>query len=114
MKKTNEKICKVIGIIYGYGILISLFAGGLTFFGYVVAICIGGEVATKICEIIYKDIFPIIIIFASVMVVLGVIKMYLSGEVALSIEKKRKANKEKKEKKAKIKEETTSQTEEKN
>ena len=50
MKKTIEKICKVIGIIYGYGILISLFAGGLTFFGYVVAICVGGEVASKICE----------------------------------------------------------------
>lgn len=102
MKKFIEKTCKVLGIIYGYGILITLFAGGLTFFGYVVALCIGGDTATKICTVIYKEILPIIIITGSVMVVLGVIKMYLSGEVALSIEKKRKSSKEKKEKKANV------------
>lgn len=113
MKKVLDKISNILGIIYGYGILITLFAGGFTFFGYVVAICIGGTTATEICNVIYKNIVPIIVTVASCMVVLGVIKMYLSGEVALSIEKKRKASKEKKEKKAKSKEETTSQTEEK-
>ncbi len=100
MKKFLEKTAKWLGIIYGYGILITLFAGALTFFGYIVAICIGGEVATEICVVIYKEIFPWIIRVASLMVVLGVIKMYLSGEVALSIEKKKKKQQEKKAKKA--------------
>lgn len=104
MKKFIEKTCKVLGVIYGYGILITLFAGGLTFLGYVVALCIGGDTATRICEIIYKDIFPAIIITGSVMVILGVIKMYLSGEVALSIEKKRKKSKEKRQDKEEKKE----------
>ena len=96
MKKFLEKTCKILGIIYGYGILVVLFAGGLTFFGYVVALCIGGDVATQICNFIYKEIFKAIIITGSVMVLLGVIKMYLSGEVALSIEKKRKESKQRK------------------
>ena len=100
MKKFLEKTCKVLGVIYGYGILITLFAGGLTFFGYVVALCVGGDVAAKICEILYKHVFKYIIIASSCVVILGIIKMYLSGEVALSIEKKKKESKAKKQKKA--------------
>ena len=99
MKKFLEKTCNVLGVIYGYGILITLFAGGLTFFGYVVALCIGGDVAAQICEILYKHVFKIIIIASSCVVILGIIKMYLSGEVALSIEKKKKESRAKKEKK---------------
>ena len=100
MKKFLEKTCNVLGVIYGYGILITLFAGGLTFFGYVVALCVGGDVAAKICEILYKHVFKYIIIASSCVVILGIIKMYLSGEVALSIEKKKKESKAKKQKKA--------------
>ena len=96
MKKFLEKTCKVLGVIYGYGILITLFAGGLTFFGYVVALCVGGDVAAKICEILYKHVFKYIIIASSCVVILGIIKMYLSGEVALSIEKKKKESKKRK------------------
>ena len=53
----------------------------------------------KIVVIFILSIFKVIIISGSVMVLLGVIKMYLSGEVALSIEKKRKDKKLKKENK---------------
>ena len=37
MKKFTE-ICK---LVFGYGIMISLFAGGLTFFAYLIALIIG-------------------------------------------------------------------------
>ena len=43
MKNLCKKISDVLKTIFGYGIMISLFAGGLTFFGYVVALCIGGD-----------------------------------------------------------------------
>ena len=38
MKATLKKISDVCKIIFGYGIMIVLFAGGLTFFGYVAAL----------------------------------------------------------------------------
>ena len=80
MKKTLNKIADIIGWIYGYGIMISLFIGGLSFLGYVAALIIGGEGANAICVFIYKTIYPWLIIATSVIVLLGILKMYLKGD----------------------------------
>ena len=53
MKKVFEKIADMIKIIFGYGIMICLLVGGLTFFGYLIALCIGGDAAGVICMVIY-------------------------------------------------------------
>ena len=89
MKEICKKISNVLKTIFGYGIMITLFAGGLTFFGYVAALIIGGSTATAICTVIYKDIVPIIIYTSVIMVLLGLVAMYLAGEVALTPEKKK-------------------------
>jgi hypothetical protein len=70
-------------MIFGYGIMIVLFAGGLTFFGYVAALIIGGETATAICTWIYKSFIPIIIYASTVLILFGLLTMYLAGEKAL-------------------------------
>lgn len=88
MKKICQKLSKVLRKIFGYGIVATLFAGGLTFFGYVAALIIGGETATMICTVIYKNIIPVIIYSSVIMVLMGLLVMYLSGEVALTPEKK--------------------------
>lgn len=89
MKEFCKKLAGVLKTVFGYGIMISLFAGGLTFFGYVVALIIGGDTATAICTVIYKDIIPIIIYLSVIMVLLGLVAMYLNGETALTPEKKK-------------------------
>lgn len=83
MKTVVKKIADIIQVIYGYGILVCLFAGGLSFFGYLVALIIGGETATMICIFIYKTLFPYLVYLLSGIVLLGLIKMYLCGEKAL-------------------------------
>lgn len=88
MKAFCKKLSDIIKVIFGYGIMISLFAGGLTFFGFVVALIIGGDTATAICVAIQKEIFPIIIYLSVIMVLLGLVAMYLAGEKALTPEKK--------------------------
>ena len=88
MKEFCKKLSKVLKTIFGYGIMIALFAGGLTFFGYLAALIIGGDVAGLICAFIYKKIVPVIIYLAVSMVLLGLVAMYLNGEVALTTEKK--------------------------
>ncbi len=88
MKAFCKKVSDVLKMIFGYGIMVTLFAGGLTFFGYVVALIIGGDLATTICTVIYKDIIPVIIYVAVIMVLLGLVAMYLAGEMALTPEKK--------------------------
>lgn len=88
MKEFCKKLSNVLKTVFGYGIMIALFAGGLTFFGYLVALIIGGNVATAICTVIYKSIIPIIIYFSVAMVLLGLVAMYLAGEKALTPEKK--------------------------
>lgn len=90
-KEICHKISNVLRVIFGYGIAISLFAGGLTFFGFLAALIIGGETANAICLFISGKIIPVIIYISTVMVLLGVIAMYLKGEVALTSNKKKAA-----------------------
>lgn len=89
MKEVLLKISNVLKTIFGYGIMISLFAGGLTFFGYLAALIIGGSTATAICTVIYKNIIPVIIYISTIMVLLGLLAMYLAGEKALTPDKKK-------------------------
>ena len=86
--KKMEKPVKVLKIVFGYGIMASLFVGGLTLLGYIVAFCIGGEGAVAICSFIKKYIIRCITYASTITVLLGVLIMYLSGEVALSTKAK--------------------------
>ena len=88
VKEIMKKIANVCKLIFGYGIMIALFVGGLTFFGYVAALIIGGDTAAAICTFLYKTVIPVIIYLAVIMVLLGLVAMYLNGEVALTPEKK--------------------------
>ncbi len=84
MKKVYSKIKDVLSLIFGYGILISLFIGGISFIGYIIALIIGGDTATSICNFIYKTVYPYLVYGTSVIVLLGILIMYLKGEVALT------------------------------
>lgn len=88
MKETLKKISDVFKLIFGYGIMIVLFVGGLTFFGYVAALIIGGEAATAICTWIYKSLIPVVIYTSTILILFGLLTMYLAGEKALVPEKK--------------------------
>ncbi len=89
IKAVCIKTSNVLSWVFGIGIAVSLFAGGLTFFGFLAALIIGGDTAAVICDFIYKSIFPIIIKISTVSVLLGIFIMYLRGEVALTSEKKK-------------------------
>ena len=89
MKKIFHKISDVLKTIFGYGIMICLFAGGATSLGYVAALIIGGDGATLICTVIYKTIIPWIIKGSTLMVLVGLLAMYLNGETALVPQKKK-------------------------
>ena len=89
MKDFAKMTAAVLRPVFGYGILICLFAGGLTFLGYLAALLIGGETAAAICIFIYKTIIPTIIYASTTLVLLGLLIMYLSGETALTSNKKK-------------------------
>ncbi len=91
MKEMLLKVSNVLKTIFGYGIMLCLFAGGLTFFGYLAAMIIGGETAAAICTFIYKDAFPVIVYCTTCLVLLGLVAMYLAGETALTGKRKDKA-----------------------
>ena len=84
MKKISD-ICK---LIFGYGIMIVLFLGGLTFFGYMAALLIGGETATAMCTWIYKSFIPVLIEASTILILFGLVTMYLAGEKALTPDRK--------------------------
>ncbi len=84
MRNTLKKISNVFKLIFGYGIMLVLFAGGLTFFGYVFALIIGGATAASICTWIYKSFIPVIIYASTVLILFGLATMYMAGEKALT------------------------------
>lgn len=88
MKETLKKISDVCKIIFGYGIMIVLFAGGLTFFGYMAALIIGGDTATAMCTWIYKSFIPVMIYASTILILFGLVTMYMAGEKALTPGKK--------------------------
>ncbi len=89
MKKLNQILKKIFGVC----IIPSLFAGGISMLGYVAALFIGGETATAICAFLFKQYLPWVIRFTSVIIGIGLVSMYISGENALTM----KTNKKKQE-----------------
>lgn len=87
MKEKLKKVSDVFKLISGCGIEIALFAGGLTFSEYVIALIIGGEVATNICTWTYKSFIPVIIKASTILILFGLLTMYLTGEKALMPDK---------------------------
>lgn len=87
MKEKMKKISDICKLIFGYGIMIILFGGGLTFFGYLGALAVGGDTAVKICEFVYKDFMPIMIKMSTILILFGLFSMYLVGETALTPDK---------------------------
>ena len=90
MKNTLKKIADVCKLIFGYGIMICLFAGVVVFAGYVVALCVGGDIAVAICDFMKMYIIPVIIYSSTVLVMFGLVTMYLAGELALTPTKRKK------------------------
>lgn len=66
-------------------LIISIFAGAACFFGFVIALIIGGGTGAALAVMIKGTFFPIIIKLTSVSVALGLIGMYFGKEQALSM-----------------------------
>lgn len=89
MQSVKDKIVNVIKVVFGYGIMISLLVGGLTFFGYLAALIIGGDTALAICTFIYKKLYPVLVVISTIMIALGILKMYLCHETAFTKDNKK-------------------------
>lgn len=95
MKKFIQTTTKILDFVFGLGIFICLFVGGATFFGYVAAFIIGGDVAAQICDVIYNHIFKVLIYGGNVIVLIGLLNMYLKRQKSLSIsDTKKEENKD--------------------
>ena len=84
MKSTLKKASAFLKTIFGWGMMICLFAGGFTFFGYLAALIIGGDTAAMICHFIYKQFIPVLVYCTTTLILLGIVAMYLNGEMALT------------------------------
>lgn len=80
MKKFSDVLLK----IFAYGIIVCLFAGGLSLVGYLIGLLIGGENATVLCAWVFKIYLPWIIKATSIFTGIGLIGMYLRKQKALT------------------------------
>ena len=86
-----KKVSNFFLTVFGVGVTLCLFAGALALVGFVVALCIGGELATNISVFIHKEYFPWVIGFTSISALFGLVGMYMSKmrSLTISADKKR-------------------------
>lgn len=80
-----KKVSNIVLYIFSAGVLLALLAGGISLIGYIVAMFIGGEIATEMCVFIHKTFFPWVIKFTSIFVGFGLVGMYLTKKKALTM-----------------------------
>ena len=74
--------------IFGWGILLTLLAGGLAFLGYLAALAAGGGengAGMRIALFIQKEYFPAVIVCAAISAAIGLLSLYLNGKEGRSL-----------------------------
>lgn len=74
-----KKIAEVLENIIGIALACCLFLGGLGFFGFVIAFCIGGDKATVICEFLSNTYYAYLIKASTITVILCFVLQYMNG-----------------------------------
>ena len=80
-----QKLLNLCKTIYGWGMTISFFAGGLPVVPFVFAIAIGGSWGEGVAVFLYRQYYPCVILLASICMVIGLIAMYLEKQQGLSL-----------------------------
>ncbi|MBE6606054.1 MAG: hypothetical protein E7635_03355 [Ruminococcaceae bacterium] len=78
--KLCKKTAEVLEFVIGVAIMVCLFIGGLGFVGYVIAFCIGGELATTICTWLYTVFYGYLIKLSTITTLFTFLLIYLKGE----------------------------------
>jgi len=87
MNKIGIKLTRIFSIL----IFCCLIVSGLTFFGYLLAFVLSGAIGEAICLFIFKTLFVLIIRFASIVTLIGLIGMYLTKQTINQSESKKKS-----------------------
>jgi len=85
-----RKFSDICLTIFAAGILLCLFAGGVSALGYIAALIIGGETATALCVWIHKTYFPVVIRTTALMAAIGLLGMYFGKIKAFVLNEKKK------------------------
>ncbi len=90
----KNKILKILTKIWAIVSLFLLFTGGLTVIGYIAALIIGAQEGAALIDFLYNKVFSVLIYTNSILIIVGLIKMELAGEKALTISSNKGKNKE--------------------
>lgn len=81
----RKQLAKKLNTVFGWGVFLVVIAGALSFFGFIIALILGGESGEALAVFIKAQYFPKIITVTSVVIGIGLIAMYVGGESALSL-----------------------------
>ena len=81
LRDACKKVASVLEYIIGVSLLICLFIGGLGFAGYLVAFCIGGDIAIDICAWLYDKFYAVLIKISTCTTLCCFLLMYLNETV---------------------------------
>lgn len=82
---TRKNFAGLLNNIFGWGILMALIAGAMSFFGFLAALMMGGKGGETFAIFLQKQYFPLLIRFTSIIIGIGLLAMYAGKEQALSL-----------------------------
>lgn len=82
---TTKKVAQSLNQIFGWGVFLVLIAGALSFFGFLIALIMGGSGGEALAVFLQKKYFPVVIRVTSAVIGIGLVAMYVAKEQALSL-----------------------------
>lgn len=90
----RQKIYNILNKVYGVMLSVSLFAGFLPLFPFIVAIIIGGTAGENIAVFLYKQYYPWVIALGSLGILVGLVALYIGKIESLSTKSLKKKSEE--------------------
>ena len=85
----RKKIYDTLNKLYGLVMTVAFFGGIIPLIPFVIAIIIGGTTGEKIAVFLSENVYPVIIVLASIAVLIGWIAMYVGKEESVSVKERK-------------------------
>lgn len=89
-----KKVLEIVKKALGWSIMVLLFLGGVSVVVYILAIIIGGEVGAGIVSFMFNMFFVWITYIVCAVVIIGLIRVYITNEHDFVLKKKKKDREE--------------------
>lgn len=86
MEKIKFVLSRTFSVILGLCMITALLVAA----AFIIALCVGGNLAGKICSVISAYVLPVVYVSGATAAFIGIVQMYLSGKKSFMLQSSKK------------------------